>query len=100
MGVVVVVIGMGSLWVYNGDGFIVVEVATVWVRFRWQLGLWAFGLDLGGSVWLSFGGRCCGCLLDRVTKRKREMRDGRLERETELFILFVSIVYIIRMSCI
>ena len=30
MGVVVAVIGIGSLWVYNGDGFIVVEVATIW----------------------------------------------------------------------
>ena len=45
----------GSLWVYSGDGFIVMEVAIVWVRFRWHLGLWAFGLDFGG-VWIIFGG--------------------------------------------
>ena len=114
VGVVVAVIGIGSLWVYNGDGFIVVEVATIWVRFRWLLGLWVFGSDLGGVwikfggvwvafwvaiVWLSFGGRCCVCLLERETKRRRGVRDGRLEREIELFMLFVSIVYIILMSC-
>ena len=45
----------GSLLVYSGDGFIVMEVAIVWVRFRWHLGLWAFGLDFGG-VWIIFGG--------------------------------------------
>ena len=51
----------GSLWVYSGDGFIVMEVAIVWVRFRWHLGLWAFGLDFSGvciifvGIWVVIG---------------------------------------------
>ena len=59
--VAMVVVGMGSLWVYSGDGFIVMEVAIVWVRFRWHLGLWAFGLDFSGvciifvGIWVVIG---------------------------------------------
>ena len=37
------------------DGFIVVEVATVWVGLRWHLGLWAFGSNFDG-VWIRFNG--------------------------------------------
>ena len=50
LGVVMVVVGMGSLWVYSGDGFIVVEVATVWVRFKWHL----------GGDWVAFWVAQCG----------------------------------------
>ena len=46
----VVVVGMGSLWVYSGDGFTAVEVATVWVRFRWHL----------GGDWVAFWVAQCG----------------------------------------
>ena len=47
---VVVVVGMGPLWVYSGDGFIAVEVATVWVKFRWHL----------GGDWVAFWVAQCG----------------------------------------
>ena len=46
----VVVVGMGPLWVYSGDGFTAVEVATVWVRFRWHL----------GGDWVAFWVAQCG----------------------------------------
>ena len=87
----------------GGDGFVVVEVAMVWVRFGvyGHLGrIWVVWIRFGG-VWVAeFWWRCCVDLLERDTERQRGKRNGKVERETEFFILLVvGMVYIILISC-
>ena len=87
----------------GGDGFVVVEVAMVWVRFGvyGHLGrIWVVWIRFGG-VWVAeFWWRCCVDLLERETERQRGKRNGKVERETEFFILLVvGMVYIILISC-
>ena len=103
---VVVVVACGDGGCYGGDFFFFFLVFAM--RFDFGMGidyggggnfffffLWVILVVKNWCLWLSFGGRwLCGFTEERERKR------GKGRDESELFILFNVIVYIILMSCI